>query len=258
MEKELVIMENGEKAEVLELALCEQNHLVFKPNQLYRFVAMPDCDACKTLMDAYALDEGIDLVNHIYTPVRPPEAPKYSLEQKRAYLVYESGPFIFLKLPVDPLFVRREGIDMQHCLAWAHVDYCRRMAAGEIEVYSMTDTRDEMPKVDIEVALVKSSYSYSKIEQPTVTQIRGPRNELPPKDEFIPALMDFFTNYGKSWALTFHGVRNFDGRVDGDVFMQRWQQLQTGQSAVTVADQHRPVQWVATLNDNGSTVVPKS
>ena len=118
---------------------------------------------------------------------------------------------------------------MRHCLEVAHHDYSQRMAAGEIEVYSMTDIRYNMPRVDIEVALTKSSYSYNKIEKPSVTQIRGIRNECPPKDEYLPSLMAFFADYGKGWSLTDHRVANFDGRTDGDLVVKRWQQVQAGQ-----------------------------
>jgi hypothetical protein len=167
-----------------------------------------------------------DTEKHIYTYQREPDAPKYSLEQKRAWVVYEYGDFIFIKMPTDADFLRREGIDMQHCLSVAHKDYCRRMLAGELDEYSMVDTRDGLPKVDIEVALTRGSYSHINIEKPTVTQIRGMRNEMPPKDEYLEPIMAFFKEYGKDWAISGHSVKNFDGQVDGDRVLKRWQQLQ--------------------------------
>jgi hypothetical protein len=180
--------------------------------------------------DEYARDfEGdFDYFRQVYTPHPEEKVPDYTLEQKRAYGVYEYGPYLFLKLPVDHDFVRREGINMRHCLASAYPSYCRRMEAKEIEVYSMTDTRDNLPKVDIEVALIKASYSQVKFDKPVVSQIRGPANECPPKDEYLEPLMAFFQNYGKEWQLTSHGVLNFDGRLDGDVVVARWRQLQAG------------------------------
>jgi len=156
-----------------------------------------------------------------------PEPQEYSLEQKSAHKVYESGDYIFLKLPTDVDFIRREGKDMSHCLNGSHHSYSQRMAAGQIEVYSMTDKRDNKPRVDIEVALTRGSYSSEKVSEPVVTQIRGIRNECPPKDEYLPALMDFLTNYGKGWKLTGHRVQNFDGTLDGQRVLNRWNQLQS-------------------------------
>jgi hypothetical protein len=174
-------------------------------------------------------DMEVDAERHVYVSKREPAVKPIPMEQKREHVVHEYGPYVFLKLPLDPDFIQREGIDMQHCLAVAHHDYCNRMRSGQIEVYSLTDTRDGLPKVDIEVALTKPSYNVA-VDQPTVTQIRGPRNELPPKDEFLPALMDFFEKFGgpRGWRLTDHGVRNFDGRTDGDVMLARWKQIQGG------------------------------
>ena len=167
-----------------------------------------------------------DTKQHIYTYQREPDVPKYSLEQKRAWVVFEYGDYIFIKMPTDANFLRREGIDMQHCLSVAHQDYCRRMLAGELDEYSMVDTRDGLPKVDIEVALKRGSYSHKNIEKPTVTQIRGMRNEMPPKDEYLEPIMAFLTEYGKNWVVSGHGVNNFDGKVDGDRVLKRWQELQ--------------------------------
>lgn len=161
-----------------------------------------------------------------------PSVPTYTLDQKRPHVVYETGGYVFLKLPHDPTFIRREGIDMQHCLSVAHEDYCRRMVGGEIEVYSQAEAETGKPVIDIEVALKKPSYN-KPVKEPTVTQIRGPRNQLPPDDRHLSALVDFLTNYGgpKGWKLTGHNVVNFDGRSDGDVVMERWKELQGAQSA---------------------------
>lgn len=37
--------------DVLEMGLCETEHVLLKPNRTYRFVVMPDCDRCKELAD---------------------------------------------------------------------------------------------------------------------------------------------------------------------------------------------------------------
>lgn len=33
--------------EVLEMRLCEQNHVILKPDQLYRFTVDPECSNCR-------------------------------------------------------------------------------------------------------------------------------------------------------------------------------------------------------------------
>ena len=38
---------------VIEMGLCEVQHIMLRPNQLYRFVVMPDCEKCKAL-DVYS------------------------------------------------------------------------------------------------------------------------------------------------------------------------------------------------------------
>ena len=38
--------------EVVELALCESERLVLKPNQLYIFKVYEDCEACKRIEKA--------------------------------------------------------------------------------------------------------------------------------------------------------------------------------------------------------------
>jgi hypothetical protein len=34
---------------IIEMALCEVNHVFLKANQLYRFVVMPNCKECAAL-----------------------------------------------------------------------------------------------------------------------------------------------------------------------------------------------------------------
>ena len=173
--------------------------------------------------DAQVPDDYWDYLSCYGEPLKPP--PEYSLEQRRPHVVYEHGNYIFLKMPNDPDYLQREGVAMKHCLSWAHKDYCERMIAGEVEIYSMVDTRDNQPKVDIEVALTQASYSNQRLQKPVVSQIRGPRNEVPPKDEFLEPLLAFFTDCGRNWQLSGHGVANFDGRTDGDLFVRRCRQL---------------------------------
>lgn len=195
-------------------------------------------DAMSALDDAFTLMEESseahldvdssksDLSRHAYALRDHVQVRTYTLLEKKAHQVFAHGPYIFLKLPTDPEFIRREGVDMMHCLSVDHENYCRRMQAGEIEVYSMTDTRDNLPKVDIEVALTRSSYG-GPVDEPTVTQIRGPRNQLPPDDQHLESLMAFLYLYGTDWVLCGHGVVNFDRRTDGDVVLGRWTALKS-------------------------------
>lgn len=139
----------------------------------------------------------------------------------------KSEPVFCAVVPRTGVFALEHNILTGNCLSVAHEDYCQRMERGEIEVYSQTEIATGKPVVDIEVALKKPSYN-KPVKEPTVTQIRGPRNQLPPDDRHLPALMDFLTNYGgpKGWKITGHNVTNFDGRTDGDVVMDRWKELQ--------------------------------
>ena len=53
---------NALKAEekIVEMALCEVDHISLRPNSLYRFIVMPDCEACARLdiYDKKDLDNG--------------------------------------------------------------------------------------------------------------------------------------------------------------------------------------------------------
>ena len=144
----------------------------------------------------------------------------------------ETEPVYCAVVPKTGVFALEDNILTGNCLSTAHRDYCERMIAGQIEVYSQTEIATGRPVIDIEVALTKPSYN-KPVTRPTVTQIRGPRNQLPPDDRHLPALMDFLTNYGgpKGWQVTGHHVVNFDGRADGDVVMARWKHLQNKGSA---------------------------
>lgn len=148
------------------------------------------------------------------------------LDKKLVHEVFRYGDFSVLLIPHDEQFIRREGFDMQHCLISAYHSYCERAKAKEIELFSLIDLKDGDPKVDIEVALTISSYS-GRVPYPVVFQIRGKRNECPPKAEYIPALMAFFDSYGKqhNWKLFGHGFRNFDGKIDGDLLVRAAESL---------------------------------
>lgn len=190
-----------------------------------------------------AQGEDVDLGQHIYRWGPPADVPEYSLEQKRQWVVFEHDPYIIIKFPHEESFLRREGFDMEHCLSVAGVakEYCQRLISGEQEQYSLVDTRDGKPKVDMEVAYKASSYG-GPVSNPCITQIRDQRNQCPPKDEYLPAIMAFLTQYGgpRGWKVNGHGIRSFDGGVDGDKVVQRWQELQAGGQAESVMYQVRP------------------
>ena len=64
---------------VIEMGLCEVEHVMLRPNQLYRFIVMPGCDKCKAL-DVYSPNKEltdakhVDGVTMIDTRVRKEEA----------------------------------------------------------------------------------------------------------------------------------------------------------------------------------------
>lgn len=39
--------------EVIEMGLCEVEHTMMRPNRLYRFVVLPNCEKCQKLADVY-------------------------------------------------------------------------------------------------------------------------------------------------------------------------------------------------------------
>lgn len=171
-------------------------------------------------------NKDFDSDTHVFRSSTRSSAPRVvPLEEKMRHGVFNSGEYLFLRLPADEEFVRREGWDMNHCLAVCQDDYCRRMRKGEIEVYSMTHIPTNTPVVDIEVALTRSSYGGS-VSRPTVSQIRGVANQCPPKDDLLPDLISFLKSFGASWNLGGHGVKNFDSRLDGDIVMRRWAQVE--------------------------------
>ncbi len=51
MEREFVTLQDGTRAEVFEIGLCETEHICLKANQLYRFVVLGDCKRCKEMAE---------------------------------------------------------------------------------------------------------------------------------------------------------------------------------------------------------------
>ena len=176
----------------------------------------------------------LDRRTHVFSPSMGTGAPRaVSLDERQSHEVFRSGEYMFIRMPADEEVVRREGWDMRHCLATHHADYCRRMRQGEIDLYSMVHTPTNLPVVDIEVAITRSSYG-GALAGPTVSQIRGVANQCPPDDRYLPDLVGFLQSYGSAWKLAGHGIRNFDGKVDGDIVSGRWSQLRASRDAVHV------------------------
>lgn len=44
-----VISKRSKPEDVIELCLCEQKHVLLKPNQFYKFVVDPNCSSCTKL-----------------------------------------------------------------------------------------------------------------------------------------------------------------------------------------------------------------
>lgn len=178
------------------------------------------------LWDFVESETGMDtdaVTHHVYEPRKQePEPPPIPMERKLRHEVFRYGNFVILKLPAEHDFIRREGISMKHCLSVAYVDYCKRMASGEVEQFSLTDLRDGEPRVNFELSLLRSSYG-GPVTKPCITQIRGIRNECPPKDEYLEPIMAFFRT--KDWIIGGHGIRSFDGGVDGDKFLRRYREI---------------------------------
>lgn len=153
-----------------------------------------------------------DLEKHVFTKPVSSVPPVILLEDKLKYEVYRKGSYSMLKMPPDVDFIRREGIDMHHCLTYLHESYCAAVIDGNIELYSLIDNQTGDPKVDVEVALIKD-YNGRTVEGPTVVQVRGKANECPPKKQFLPILVEFFGR--NSWWWRDKYIRNFDGKMDG-------------------------------------------
>lgn len=166
------------------------------------------------------LDYGAGTVGY-----QEPKVVAQPLEKRLEHEIFRHGNYAFIKLPPDVEMVYWEGKQMDHCLGVKGIaqDYCSRMAQGGIDVLSMVDLETGLPVVDIEVALTRPSYNVP-VDRPTVTQIRGKRNQVPPDDDYLPALKALF-DANPEWTLAGHGVKNFDSRIDGDLFVERVREL---------------------------------
>ena len=172
----------------------------------------------------YAVDSERWRVAHRVASQQQHQTPDVSMERKRELMVWEDEDWLILQMPADVDFIHREGIDMQHCLGHRGTAemYCQQMQ-GEQDQYSLVKKKDGKPYVNFEVAITRSSYG-GPVDGPTITQIRGRRNQCPPADEYIVPLKKFF-DANPEWTVSGHGVRSFDGGVDGDKFAARVAQM---------------------------------
>jgi hypothetical protein len=122
---------------------------------------------------------------------------------------------------------QREGFEMGHCLQYLHEEYAAAAARGDNTNYSLIDF-DGKALVDVEVVLKKSAFIEGRFSRPTVVQVRGFRNQCPPRDDLLPDLMGFLEHNVKThnWDLT-PDVSNFDGKHDGRLTVNRWRALST-------------------------------
>jgi hypothetical protein len=166
-----------------------------------------------------------EAAKHHFEP--EPEPAEIPMERKMKHKVWQEGHWLIIKLPAEEDFIHREGWNMKHCLGVKHVaaDYCKRMARGDQDQYSLIDLRDQLPKVNFEVSHTRSSYGGEVNEPGAITQIRGMANQCPPKDEYLYPLMAFFKEHPE-WKVSGHGIRSFDYGIDGDKVMARWKELQ--------------------------------
>lgn len=159
-----------------------------------------------------------------FTPRHPfPDYKPMTLEEKVEKAIFKNGPFIVMEMPADEAFLHQEGLDMRHCLQQCYSSYSQRIASGSQRHFSLVDTRDGKPKVDIELSISNSSYS-GPVSQPSVTQIRGIANQCPPNDEYIRPIVEFIL--GQGFKIIGHNVSNFDGQCDGQLVWDRWLELQ--------------------------------
>ena len=176
-----------------------------------------------TPQDLESFIKSAEIAHAWHGPSDPPI--DQSLEARLEHEVFRQGDYAIIDLGHDEELVYWEGVQMQHCLGYRSTakDYCSRIASGGIKVFSLVDLKDGAPKVDIEVAITRPSYS-TDVDQPTVTQVRGPRNQVPPDDEYLPVIVKFFEE-NPEWRVSGHGVKNFDGQVDGDLVTARLKEI---------------------------------
>ena len=179
------------------------------------------------LLSKYADSRWDQLDQHAFRwreDVPPPAA--IPLEEKMKHCVWRGDSFDVIRLPPNAAWYQREGYDMQHCLQYLHVRYAEAAQQGGIILYSLID-RTGQPHVDIELAVTEGYGVRVQVDQPTLTQIRGFRNQCPPSDHYMTDLVRFITEYG----IKGHGWNpicarpNFDGKYDGALVAQRWMEL---------------------------------
>jgi hypothetical protein len=146
-----------------------------------------------------------------------------TLEDKKRMALATYGDLIVLELPPDPAFLHDEGVRMRHCLETDYAAYAMRIRTGAQRHFSFVDTRDGQPKVNLELAVTRSSYQ-GLVESPVITQVRGVANQCPPDDRYIPAVVAFCTENGLALQ---HKVptKNFDDRLDGQLVLDRWAKI---------------------------------
>ena len=145
------------------------------------------------------------------------------LEEKLKRAIFQHGDYFVMEMPADEEFLRAEGIAMGHCLQSDFNQYVARMRLGRQRQFSLVDSRTGEPQVNIELSLTHSSYA-GRVRYPVITQIRGHRNQCPPADKFLPAVVTFLEENRLCYAG--HGVPNFDGLCDGDRVRARWLELE--------------------------------
>ena len=165
-----------------------------------------------------------NFLNLLMTSKHPQFQNPMPLYEKMKRAIFRSGHYFIMEMPADPEFLYHEGVAMQHCLEFCYREYAERMKTGAQRQFSLIDLRDGLPRVDIELSLTQSSYS-GKVNKPVVTQIRGIRNQCPPDDRYLPAIVEFLVSNG--FEFSNHGVRNFDLQCDGDLVLRRFHEIQS-------------------------------
>lgn len=145
-----------------------------------------------------------------------------TLEERLKRAIFSHGNYSIMEMPADPDFLYHEGVAMQHCLQFCNFEYATRIQNSSQRQFSLFDSTTGQPHVNIELSIKTSSYS-GQVGSPVVTQIRGFRNQCPPDDRFLPAIMAFLQREDFDFAN--HSVRNFDGECDGDRVFDRWLEI---------------------------------
>jgi hypothetical protein len=154
--------------------------------------------------------------------VAKPTTPPMTLGEKLKQAIFHHGNYFIMEMPAEADFLYHEGVAMQHCLEFCYREYAERMKSGSQRQFSLVDQHTGRPRVNIELSISKSSYS-GPVGRPVVTQIRGVRNQCPPDDCYLPAIMAFLQKEGYEYVN--HGIRNFDGQCDGNKVLDRWMEI---------------------------------